>query len=80
MFRCYAGRMTTTPTPGTDFDDLVFCIAYAISRSALLPKSHRKIDLAEPVAKEIVDHLTRCDFVVTKCPVTKPHGPFKPDN
>jgi hypothetical protein len=59
--------------------DLTFCIAYAISRSAVLPKSHRKLVIAEPVAKAIVEHLRRCNYVISKGPPTKPHGPFKPE-
>jgi hypothetical protein len=80
LARRYFARMMTNPTRGTDIDDLTFCFSFAISRSMLLPKSHRKIDLTEPVAREIVEHLSRCNYVVTKGPVTKPHGSFKPGN
>jgi hypothetical protein len=69
----------TNPTRGTDIDDLTFCISFSISRSTLLPSSPED-RLYEPVAREIVEHLSRCNYVVTKGPVTKPHGSFKPGN
>jgi hypothetical protein len=72
--------MTTPGTPGSEpFDDLAFCIAYAISRSMLVPKSHRKLVIAEPLAREILDHLKLCNYQFNKGPQPKPHGPTLPD-
>jgi hypothetical protein len=72
--------MTPPETPsGQPFDDLQFCIAYSISRSMTIPKSYRRMVIAEPLAREIIDHLARCNYVITKGPETKPHGPFMPE-
>jgi hypothetical protein len=72
--------MTTPETPsGKPYDGLLFSIAYAISRSSIIPKSYRKMDIAEPLAREIIDHLARCNYQFNKGPETQPHGPTLPD-
>jgi hypothetical protein len=72
--------MTTPGTPGSEpFDDLAFAIAYAISRSMIIPKSYRKLVVSEPLAHEILDHLKRCNYLITKGPKIKPHGTFMPE-
>jgi hypothetical protein len=72
--------MSTPPKPTDElFSDLVFSIAFAISRSSALPKSHRKIAIAEPVAKEVVEHLQRCGYLITKKVPGPAHGSFMPE-
>jgi hypothetical protein len=72
--------MTTPRTTGNEpFDDLTFAIGYAISRSMVIPKCYRKLVIAEPLAHEILDHLRRCNYVITRGPEIKPHGPFLPE-
>lgn len=80
LFSCQSAAMTTRNTPsGKPYDDLLFCITYAISRASSTPKPLRTMDAAESVAKAVVEHLARCNYVVSKGPDVRPHGSFMPE-